>query len=249
MSGSVLFVGESWSSIGFHLKGFSVYTTGGYEEGGQPLIDALENTGHPVTYIRNHEVDTKFPLSSADLSPYGAVVLSDVPADTFLLHPDTLSKSIIRPNSLREIADYVERGGGFLMVGGYMSFSGFEGKARYQNTALADVLPVTMLGTDDRIEMPEGVTPEVVMTHPVLEGVEPKWPPFLGYQRLVNKPDAQVLMTVGNDPFLVLGRHGKGRVAAFASDCSPHWGPPEFLNWPSYTIFWSRLIEWLSGTD
>jgi uncharacterized membrane protein len=245
---SVLFVGESWASIGFHLKGFSVYTTGGYEEGGQPLISALENDGHKVTYIRNHEVNAKFPLSSEDLAPYGAVVLSDVPADTFLLHPDTLSKSKVRPNSLREIADYVERGGGLLMVGGYMSFSGFEGKARYQNTVLADVLPVNMLGTDDRIEMPEGAAPEVVMSHAVLEDVEPKWPIFLGYQRLVAKSDSQTLMTIGNDPFLVLGQYGKGRVAAFASDCSPHWGPPEFLNWPSYSTFWSRLIEWLSNT-
>ena len=80
------------------------------------------------------------------------------------------------------------------MIGGYMSFSGFEGKAKYQNTALADVLPVTMLGYDDRIESPAGVTPVPVASHAVLRGIEGQWPPMLGYNRLIAKADATVVL-------------------------------------------------------
>ena len=54
-------------------------------------------------------------------------------------------------------------------------------------------------------------------------------------------------MTVGADPFLVVGEHGQGRVGAFASDCSPHWGSPEFMAWPSYAPFWANLIDWLGA--
>ncbi len=38
------------------------------------------------------------------------------------------------------------------MIGGYLSFMGIEAKANYKNTVLADVLPVTMLDGDDRVE-------------------------------------------------------------------------------------------------
>ncbi len=41
------------------------------------------------------------------------------------------------------------------MIGGYLSFMGIEAKANYKNTVLADVLPVTMLDGDDRVEKPE----------------------------------------------------------------------------------------------
>jgi uncharacterized membrane protein len=243
----VLLVGESWTSLGLHLKGFSIYTTGGYEEGGKVLIDALASFGITADYIPNHLVARDFPITVEGLNAYDAIILSDVGADTFLLHPDTLNRSIRRPNALKVIADYVRQGGGLLMVGGFMSFSGFGGNACYHNTILADVLPVTMMGHDDRIECPEGVVPIKKAEHDVLEGIPADWPHFLGYQRLGAKPGAQVLMTANADPFLIVGEEGKGRVAAFASDCSPHWGPPEFTGWEFYARFWSQLVSWVGG--
>ncbi len=41
------------------------------------------------------------------------------------------------------------------MIGGYLSFSGIDGKARFQRTAVADVLPVRMHDGDDRVEVPK----------------------------------------------------------------------------------------------
>ena len=45
-------------------------------------------------------------------------------------------------------------GGGLLMIGGYLSFAGIDGKARYHGTPVEDALPVTIAATDDRVEAP-----------------------------------------------------------------------------------------------
>ena len=244
----VLFAGESWNTYAVHTKGANTYTTSGYEEGAKDLLAALRSSGFDITYLRNHEAVENFPYETRELAErFDAVVLSDIPADSLLLPHAVFVKGLKRPNRLRSLAAFVERGGGLLMVGGYMSFSGFEGRARYAMTPLAPVLPVEIAAGDDRIEEPEGVNPVVTKDHAVLNGVPPNWPYFLGYNRFKAKPAAQVIMSVGDDPFLVVGRHGSGRAAAFASDCSPHWGSPEFLAWAHYAKFWSQLTGWVAG--
>jgi uncharacterized membrane protein len=39
---------------------------------------------------------------------------------------------------------------------------------------------------------------------------------------------------------------GAGRTLAFASDCAPHWGSPEFVAWEGYGPFWRRAVHWLA---
>ena len=246
-SNRALLAGETWMSYGIHLKGFSAYTTGGYAEGQSEFVEALNRSGWEVDHIPNHLATQAFPTTADQLSSFEVVILSDIGADTLLLHPDTFERGQRTPNRLRLLKEFVASGGGLLMVGGYMSFSGFEGKARYQGTPLATVLPVVMQGHDDRIEAPEGIAPRVAERHPVLAGLPDDWPIFLGYNRIAAKPDATVAMTIEDDAFLVLGSHGSGRTAAFASDCSPHWGSPEFLAWSGYAVFWGQLLNWLAG--
>lgn len=133
------------------------------------------------------------------------------------------------------------------MIGGYLSFSGIEGKAGYPRTALADVLPVVMMDGDDRREAPEGVSVEIVEPrHPAVKGLPSAWPRFLGYNRLRPRPDATVIARAGEDVFLAAGEYGKGRTLAFASDCGPHWGPPQFVEWPQYGALWTGFVRWLS---
>lgn len=244
----VLFVGESWFSYGIHVKGFSAYYTGGYDEGGKPLLEALSREGHEVTYLRNHEATDAFPNTEEALRKYDVVVFSDIGADTLLLHPKVFTQYQTRPNPLVALARFVKEGGGFLMVGGYMSFSGFEGKANYHHTPIANILPVRLTGYDDRVERPEGCVPSAEMSdHTVLDGLPDEWPGFLGYNKLSAKDGAQVILKVDDDPFLVVSEFGSGRVAAFASDCAPHWGTPSFVQWEFYSRFWGQLIAWLAG--
>lgn len=248
-SGRVLLAGETWLTYGIHQKGFSAYTTGSYDEGQTEWVAAVEAAGWSVEHIPNHHATERFPWTAEDLSGYDVVVLSDIGADTLQLHADAFVHGRRTPNRLAELHRWVQGGGGFLMIGGYMSFSGFEGKARYHGTPIERLLPVRMLGYDDRAETPEGVTPTVSAPgHPVLEGVDAQWPHFLGYNRLV--PDGgEVLLAFPDqdDPLLVVDSVGAGRAAAFASDCSPHWGSPEFMAWSGYGRFWSGLLGWLAG--
>ena len=133
------------------------------------------------------------------------------------------------------------------MVGGYMSFSGIDAKARYGATALAEVLPVECLTVDDRVEIPQGIVPvSVRKDHPVLQGMEEDWPFFLGYNRTLPREGSEVVATIGGDPFVALRVCGKGRSAAFASDCAPHWGPEGFVTWRHYGTFWNNLVRWMT---
>ena len=243
----ILFAGESWMTHSLHTKGFSTFETGSYAEGLDPLRKALIEAGANFTYFRNHEVASNFPFTLEELDPYDVIILSDIPADTFLLSEDTFVKGERTPNRLQNICDFVRNGGGLLMVGGYMSFSGFQGKANYHFSPLAEVLPVKMFGYDDRIEAPQGVIPQVEQAdHPILSGIPATWPHFLGYNKLMPANHGEPLMTCQNDPFLIVNEVDNGRTAAFASDCSPHWAPAEFVSWAYYPQFWNQLVNWLA---
>ena len=52
------------------------------------------------------------------------------------------------------------------MCGGYFSFQGIDGRARWRRTAVEEVLPVTCLPYDDRVEMPEGCVADIVEPEP-----------------------------------------------------------------------------------
>jgi uncharacterized membrane protein len=91
------------------------------------------------------------------------------------------------------------------------------------------------------------VYPEVLASdHPLLADVDEDWPDFLGYNRFEADDDARVLVRIDDDPLLVVGKHGEGRSAAFASDCAPHWGPIEFVEWSGYPTLWANLVRWLA---
>jgi uncharacterized membrane protein len=245
----VLLVGESWMTTGNHVKGFNEFSTGFYEEGHAALSAALQPR-FDLQHLPSHLAATQFPDTAHDLAQYSAILFSDVGSDTLLLHPDTFIRFLPRPNRLHAVREYVANGGGFAMIGGYMSFAGIGGKAHYHRTPVEQLLPVTILPYDDRVEVPEGFAPQVVSRdHPVVAGLSVDWPILLGYNRLAAKPDAQVVLIYDQDPILVTGFFGRGRTAAFASDCSPHWGSAEFVAWSHYGAFWNRLVDWLACRD
>jgi uncharacterized membrane protein len=244
----VLVVGESWIKHTVHLKGFDQFHSTEYEEGAGVFLGALADSGFAVTYLRAHEISAKFPTERAELDSYDVVVISDVGANSFLLCDETFLRSERTVNRLALLADYVKDGGGLVMVGGYMSFTGIDGRARYGMSPLAEVLPVAMLDYDDRIEVPEGVVATVDLPdHEVLGGTPAEWPHLLGYNRVIAKADSTVVARSGEDPLLVVGDVGSGHSVAFASDLAPHWAPPEFVGWPHYQRFWESVLCWAAG--
>lgn len=244
----VLIAGESWESMTIHQKGFDIFTTTFYEEGVGPLRSALESSGHQVTYMPSHIASTQFPTELADLQRYDVVMLSDIGTNTLLLHPNTFMRSKPMPNRLKLIREYTQKGGGLIMVGGYMTFQGIDAKARYAKSPVEEVLPVTLLERDDRVEVPEGIAPQLKLAeHPIAAGLGAEWPLLLGYNQITARPEADVVATVGDDPLIATWAVQAGRALAFASDCGPHWAPPDFLAWDGYGKLWSHMVEWTGG--
>lgn len=243
-----LLVGESWVTHSIHQKGFDSFTTTDYVEGGGALIAALRAHDIEVDYLPAHVAMREFPDTASALQAWDCIIISDIGANSFLLHPDTFNRSVPRPDRLEAIKSYVQGGGGVVMVGGYLTFQGIEAKGCWRGTPVEAVLPVTLEPYDDRCERPAGVVPVPVAAHPVLDRIDGSWPALLGYNRLRPRPAAQVLATVGDDPLLVVGTAGAGRSVAFASDCSPHWAPPAFMDWEHYPRLWSQMVIWAAGT-
>lgn len=242
----VLLCGESWVTHSVHVKGVDSFTTSTYVEGADHLRAAFGAADVDVDYLPGHLVPGQFPGTAAELAGYAAVILSDIGANSLLLAPDTFERSLVAPNRLAAIEEYVRAGGGLLMVGGYFSFAGIDGKARYHGTPVEEALPVSISTGDDRVEAPQGAQPEVIAAdHAVLAGVPAPWPVLLGYNKVTPKDDAAVLVRCGEDPLLAVRQHGSGRSAVFTSDCAPHWGPPAFLNWPGYQPMWANIVRWL----
>ena len=173
------------------------------------------------------------------------IILSDYPS------------AQLTPDQHEKIVAAVAGGTGLLMIGGWESYHGLGGD--WDTSPIADLLPVTISPSDDRVNYDQTallrtVTPNA--GHPIVTGLP--WdtcPPAIGgYCRFTAKPDAQVLLEVALhqaarqgdgfnfdlkrvDPMLVVspperssGAVGKGNVACLATDAAPHWVGP-FVDW------------------
>lgn len=241
-----LLVGESWSVTEFHVKDFDSFVTSRYEEAGLTLRDALDRDGFSLSYMPSQLAVEKFPDSVEELSGFDVVLFSDIGSNSLLLRSRVFRDGQCAPNRLEVLRDWVGAGGGFGMIGGYMSFQGIEGKANYGNTPLAEVLPVYLMQGDDRVETPQGSVARGT-DHSILKGVEGDWPPLLGYQRLRARDEASVIATFDADPLLVVGSFGSGRALAYASDIDAHWAPESFTNWAGFPTLWRNGVRWLAG--
>jgi uncharacterized membrane protein len=243
----ILFAGETWMTYSVHVKGCDTFTTAEYEEGTRWLKGALEADGMTVTHIPNHLAPREFPSSRRELDRFDVIILSDIGSNTLLLHPDTVKLCQTTPNRLGLLQDFVADGGGLIMFGGWMSFQGIEGKAHYKGSPIEDILPITMIEGDDRVEVPEGFSPTICEpVHPVLKDVPKDWPKLLSYNRLRAKPAVAVLALRGDDVIWAAHEYKKGRTMAFAVDCAPHGAPFPYLEWKYYPVIWQRAIRWLA---
>ncbi len=243
-----LLLGESWTTHMIHQKGFDSFTTTEYVEGGLEYREALEAGDWEVTHLPAHTIEARFPTNPAQLQEFDLVVISDVGANTFLLTRAVFNGSASEPNRLELLRDYVLGGGGLLMVGGYLSFSGVEAKANYAHSPIAPLLPVETLEVDDRAERPEGATVKVLdADHPALGGVGSDWPALLGFNRTVPRASGTLLAEVDGYPLVAVAEAGAGRTGVFTSDMSPHWAPPPFMAWTGYAPLWRALSGWVAG--
>lgn len=246
---SVLFVGETNIVHMIEHKGLDAMELTRYTEFYTPVKRLFEKLGHSFTHVACHIVHEQFPSDLETLQKYDVVILSDIGSNTMLLHPDYLHRTV---NSLSLIEKYVAAGGGFVMIGGYFSFTGFQAKARFKDTPIEELLPVTMQPYDDRVEIPEGVdlVLDPAVQHPIVAGLPKQWPHIFGYNRTTAKAGADVLMqSPKGDPIIAAGTHGKGRAVAYTTDCAQDWASQELLGWDKYGQLWDQLLRWVGNKN
>lgn len=247
---SVLLIGESWFIHSIESKGFDHFTFDEYAVGTKWIKKALTTEEISFTHMPCHTVGDDFPETLEELKKFDVLILSDIGANTFLLPVKTFLQSQISVNKLDLIKEFVADGGALCMVGGYLTFQGIEGKGNYRGTAIEDVLPINLLVGDDRVEVPQGISVEVDTTkHSILKGMPEKWPVLLGYNKLIPKEDAKVIVDYKDDPIITVGTYKEGRVIAYATDCSPHWSSPEFCDWEYYNVLWQNMVKWLAKNN
>jgi len=223
---------------------------------GQRLADALGKDAE-LTCMPNWDLYHLPPGRFEEiLKRSAAIVVSDVEARCFHLYPAFFDRArrsrnvVTFPDRIDSLRNWIATGGGLMMLGGWLSFSGAREMGGWRRSRLAEALPVECLVGEDLVESSEGFTAEVLLPdHPLASGLPWRsFPPIFGYNELVPRADAQVVVRVKQTghPLVVAGRHGKGRIMIYASDPAPHWGI-NFETWKGYVDFWRQALRWVRG--
>ncbi|HPP29148.1 MAG TPA: glutamine amidotransferase [Phycisphaerae bacterium] len=222
---------------------------------GRRLAEALQPVAE-VTCTANWDLYRMEPGKLEEYLQRSAVmIVSDVEAKCFHLYPAffdraRLNKEVVTfPDRLVSLKNWVHDGGGLMMLGGWLSFSGAKETGGWRRTCVAEALPVECLLGEDLVESSAGFTAEVLLPdHPLAKGLPwATFPPIFGYNELIAKADAEVVVRVKETghPLVVAGRYGKGRIMIYASDPAPHWGI-NFELWEGYNQFWQQAFAWAS---
>ena len=182
---------------------------------------------------------SKLEFSQAGLASYAVVVLGDLP-------PETLT-----PEHYQALRDFVDRGGGLVLLGGGSGLASSD----FAKTALAEASPLKLPADYKEGRFSVRITDEG-LRHPVfgpLFANVKEFPPLLSVNVSRSPaPAAEVLIeaedTGGRIPVVAATRFGKGRVVTIMTDTVWHWRMGA-KTWSAdkspYDVFWGQLMEWL----
>jgi uncharacterized membrane protein len=232
----VLYVGDSEVVLNRYLVGADVIEQSYFNDNGRWFREAMApDETVQVRHITPHGVATEFPATFEALQAYDVVIFSDVGYNSMIFYPGLTPPYVypLGPDRVGMVRQFVEAGGGFVMVGGYLSFAGLNGIARH----------------DDRVEVTQGFRFQIDQPdHPIVAGIpwaDANWT-LCGYNKLILKESATLVASYDGDPFIACWTHQRGRTAIFASDFAPHWAG-DFVHWPHYPTFWRQMVHWLAG--
>jgi hypothetical protein len=200
------------------------------------LAGVLAAGGLSYAYVPSAEQPPSGLLASESAR---LVVLSDYPA------------SQLSAADVELLKRRVDAGLGLLMLGGWESYRGTDGK--WDQSPLSELLPVHIEREDDRVnydQLASIALADGAAEHPIVAGLP--WnerPPCIGgFNRFTARPGAQTLLEtwlhevtrkgesmqvrrVATHPLLVCSElAGGARVACLATDAAPHWVGP-FVDW------------------
>ncbi len=188
--------------------------------------------------------------------------------DAFIL--GDLDASALGPEQIKSLSERVFEGAGLVTLGGFNAYE----RGGYTNTTMAEVLPIKFDPQIPRAKLSSTSSVaasdvdsgqlvgdvQVVLGQPHLltkledidnEAAWRKLPPLLGANRFAGPkiaPGVQVLLESDKeDPLLVIGEYGRGRVAALAMDSTWRWWRSGETQ--SHRRFWRQLMLWLLDRD
>ena len=239
----ILIVGESVFKIHTHFKGFASYETGYITMSLDPFIERFAGTDLAIDFMPNHEVSLKFPFTVEELSRWDVIVISDAPADSFLLAPDTLAGKPL-PNRLRVLGEWVKRGGGFAMIGGWMSFGGFHGKGHWAFSPITDLSQRPSCHTTIGWRCPRAHARTCSWTTRSFKGCPAVGPS--SWATTASLTPAEMSCSPSQ-----MATHCWSRTSAVGEEWLPfHLTFYPILDWGGYVPFWTQLFLWLArGRD
>ena len=203
--------------------------------GGAYLQEALHYHGarsSGLHYLRGEGMHG-FPSRAEDLLDHDLLVLTNVAARAFSIEQKEM------------IQAFVSNGGGLLLLGGYWTLD----KGGMSGTVFEEMLPVEISDRGGRLPHErEGLALLPKGDHPLT--ALPDWstgPRLFYYNRVTPKAGAVVAVMAGEQPVLVLGKHGQGRTAVFAGTVcgvAPE-GVTAFWEWDDWPVLLAGVIEWL----
>jgi uncharacterized membrane protein len=180
-----------------------------------------------------------FPGTAEQLAASHVVIVCNV--NGFAFGRDERLKDLLRR--------YAENGGGVLFLGGRYAF-GWEFTEQYSK-ALSGLVPVRPKEAVYVRNVPEGLPlspgPDVLGAG-LADLPWDRKPLNFWHHVLEPKTGAKVVLKAGDLPLLILGEHGKGRVAVFAGSVlgEPPAGGLPFWEWEGWPVILGEVIRWLS---
>jgi len=207
------------------------------------LTEAVHHAGMP--YQRMYSARNAYWRPNAQLinlsndpaawSRFSVVVLSNVDAIT------------LGQARIEKLQKFVSQGGGLIVLGGYWAYS----RGAYRGTALEQMLPVTLPDARRIDEYKEGLSlrPGPSATWNLSYDFEAD-PRALYVQTIVPKLGTVVQVTAGDQPGIVSGTFGKGRVVAVALTANgvvPKNGTI-YWDWQDWTALLAQTLQWAAGS-
>ena len=197
----------------------------------------------PSPGLEVHTLDLEAHTGELPLGKVRLVVVDDVRA------------SVLKPVAT-QLADFVDRGGSLIVVGGFQGFGGEEPHYRfsmtkkvsdYRDSGLAHILPLEIAASPDYVTTAK---PKVEFSgaQPLGTGLDAASWPLYGFHRAVPKPTARVLATIDRAPLVAFHAVGSGYVVAFTGSeleaAFAAWNADPWVDGPA---FWQRMAALALG--
>ena len=129
MAIKILYVGDTQVNVQTSIKGIDSWTFTYYSDSARYLRNAL-NAAEDIecVHIPSMNCIEQMPSTLEEMQQYDAILVSDVGYNNIVFQPGNVQpfKVPMGPDRVGALCEYVQQGGGFMMIGGWLSFAGIQ---------------------------------------------------------------------------------------------------------------------------